>query len=100
MLLLPLGLAGASPIPARAIRGTLAEAHTRYRWHTSCADVGLHRAGAPAERLWEAAVGHERDPWSQILTREMNASPSSLWSSRMSWWRAHTGLTTVPGVSS
>jgi hypothetical protein len=71
------------------------------RWHTGCADADRHQADAPADRRWEGRCrSREKDPWDQSFTREMHASPSSLWSSRMPWLRARTGLTTVPGVSS
>jgi hypothetical protein len=100
-ILLPLGLACASPISASATRCAISEAHTRCRWHTGCADADLHQADAPADRRWEGRCrSRAKDPWNQIFTREMNASPLSLWSPRTSWWRARTGLTTVPGVSS
>jgi hypothetical protein len=75
-ILLPLGLACASPIPASATRCTISEAHTRYRWHTGCADADLHHADAPADRRWEGRCrSREKDPWNPIFTREMNASP-------------------------
>jgi hypothetical protein len=100
-ILLPLALACANPILASATRCIISEAHTQYCWHTSCADADLHQADAPADRRWEGRRrSREQDPWSQIRTREMHVSLSSLWSSRMSWWRARTGLATVPGVPS
>jgi hypothetical protein len=75
-ILLPLGLACASPIPASATRCTISEAHTRHRWHTGCADADLHHADAPADRRWEGrGRSREKDPWNPIFTREMNASP-------------------------
>jgi hypothetical protein len=41
-ILLPLALACANPILASATRCTISEVHTRYRWHTGCADADLH----------------------------------------------------------
>jgi hypothetical protein len=99
--LLSLAPACTSPIMASATRCTTPEAHTRYRWHTGCADADLHQADAPADHQWEGRCrSREKDLWNQICTREMNASPSLLCSFQMSWWRARTGLATVPGVSS
>ena len=69
LILLPLWLACASPLPASTTRCTISKAHIRYRGH-----IG----GAEADRRGRAAVGHERDLWNPICTRAMNASPFSL----------------------
>jgi hypothetical protein len=71
LILLPLGLACASSLPARATRCTISEAHTRYRWHTGCADADLHQADAPAAKLVRASLMLVRNelgsPWLHLI---------------------------------
>jgi hypothetical protein len=56
---LPLALACTSPNPARTTRCTTAEAHTRSRRHTGCADADPRQADAPQIVGGRATVGHE-----------------------------------------
>jgi hypothetical protein len=101
LILLPLALGCASPLLASTTYSTTDEERTLSHWYTIYTDAGLHRAHAPeGPSVGVRCREHERDPWSQVLTRKMNASSSWPWSPRMSSLQACTGLTTVPGASS